>query len=437
VTKVGLDDFLVAGATARDLAVLPRIEWWPSLAPHALHGLAGRVVETIAPYTEADPVAVLAHLLVGIGNLIGPGPHAVVGRERHPLRPYAALVGQSSRARKGTAWATPRYLVGQLDEAWRHARVKTGFSSGEGIIYHVRDARVEQQPVRDRGRVVAYETVTVDAGEPDKRLLVVEPELAIVLKRMAREGNSLSGVIRDAWDTGDLSTLTKNSPLRATGAHLSIVAHITEPELHRHLTETECANGFANRFLWILVRRSKLLPDGPSVPDADLAPLVGALRDVVRFASSVGELTWDEEATVAWRQVYGTLTREESGMVGAIVGRAEAQVLRLSALYAVLDRSRMIRTPHLLSALAFWEYAEASARRIFGDRLGDHVAEVILDALRSRGPLALTGLHATFGRHRSAAELAAALSRLEATGRARRSLKETAGRPAEVWEAID
>src|SRR5262245_4367409 len=115
--------------------------------------------------------------------------------------------------------------------------------------------------------------------------------------------------------------------------------------------------------------------------------------------------------------IYRTLTREESGMVGAIICRAEAQGLRLSALYAVLDCSRMIRSPHLLAALAFWEYAEASARRIFGDRLEDHLAEVILDALRVRGPLTLTGLHATFGRHRSAADLAAALSRLEATGR--------------------
>src|SRR5262249_44708860 len=152
--------------------------------------------------------------------------------------------------------------------------------------------------------------------------------------------------------------------------------------------------GFANRFLWILVRRSKLLPDGPSVPDAELSPLVSALRDVVRFAYSVGEITRDEAATVAWRQVYGTLTRAESGLVGAIIGRAEDQVLRVSALYAVLDRSRMIRTQRLLTALGLWEYAEASARRILGDRLGDHVAEVILDGLRARGPLTLTGLHA-------------------------------------------
>ena len=161
MSKVGLDDLVVAGASAEDLTGLPRVDWWPTLAPEALYGLAGRIVETVAPYTEADPVAVLAHLLVGVGNLIGSGPHALVGSERHPLRLYAALVGQSSKARKGTAWGMPRYI----------------------------------------------------------------------LKRMAREGNSLSGVIRDAWDTGNLSTLTKNSPLRATGAHLSLGGHLKAGQL--------------------------------------------------------------------------------------------------------------------------------------------------------------------------------------------------------------
>lgn len=96
----------------------------------------------------------------------------------------------------------------------------------------------------------------------------------------------------------------------------------------------------------------------------------------------------------------------------------------------------MVRTPHLLAALAVWEYAEASARRIFGDRLGDHVAEAILEALRVRGPQTLTGLHALFGRHRSAGELGAAVARLEATGQARRVRKDTEGRRAEVWEAL-
>ena len=75
-----------------------------------------------------------------------------------------------------------------------------------------------------------YKTVVIDDGVLDKRLFVIESEFANVLKVMAREGNTLSPVLRRAWDTGDLRTLTKNSPARATGAHISIIGHITRQE---------------------------------------------------------------------------------------------------------------------------------------------------------------------------------------------------------------
>lgn len=90
------------------------------------------------------------------------------------------------------AWSTPRHMLAQVDEDWRRKRIKTGLSTGEGLISHVRDAREEQHPVRgEKGRHAGeYETVVVDPGEADKRLLVIEAELATVLARMAREGNS-------------------------------------------------------------------------------------------------------------------------------------------------------------------------------------------------------------------------------------------------------
>jgi hypothetical protein len=72
------------------------------------------------------------------------------------------------------------------------------------LIYHVRDVREEKQPIKEKGRVVDYETVVMDHGVEDKRLLVEEPELASVLRRMDREGNSMSAVIRQAWDSGNL-----------------------------------------------------------------------------------------------------------------------------------------------------------------------------------------------------------------------------------------
>jgi hypothetical protein len=146
----------------------------------------------------------------------------------------------------------------RVDLDWLSTRVKKGLSNGEGLIFHVRDARTDQREVKARaaGAPIEYESYLADHGVPDKRLLVVEHELATVLKRMGGETNTLSTVLREAWDSGTLSTLTRHSPLQATGAHVSVLGHITEAELRRYLTETDMANGFANRFLFLCVRRS-------------------------------------------------------------------------------------------------------------------------------------------------------------------------------------
>src|SRR6185437_2871690 len=86
-------------------------------------------------------------------------------------------------------------------------------------------------------------------------------------KTMSRDGNTLSAIVRQGWDSGDLRVLTRHDPMRATGAHISVIGHITSGELQRYLTETEAANGFANRFIWVCSRRAQLLPDGGGDPD--------------------------------------------------------------------------------------------------------------------------------------------------------------------------
>jgi hypothetical protein len=132
------------------------------------------------------------------------------------------------------------------------------------------------------------EEKTLDEGVTDKRILVVEEELASPLKMMAREGNILSTVIRSAWDTGKLRTLTKTSPARATGAHVALIGHTTSDELRRHLGVTEMANGFANRFLWVAVHRSKFLPEGGRMHRVDVTPIVSQINEAVAFARVQG-----------------------------------------------------------------------------------------------------------------------------------------------------
>jgi N-acyl-D-aspartate/D-glutamate deacylase len=83
-------------------APLPE-ELWPEMASEAFHGLAGQVVEAIAPTTEADPVAILAHFLVEAGNAAGRKPYCLADGARHYPNLYALLVGDTAKGRKGTA----------------------------------------------------------------------------------------------------------------------------------------------------------------------------------------------------------------------------------------------------------------------------------------------------------------------------------------------
>jgi hypothetical protein len=138
------------------------------MAPEAFYGLAGEIVRVIDPYTEADPVAVLLNTLVAVGNVIGDRLYAMVQHDRHPARLNVVQVGDSSKGRKGTGWSTPRYLLAQVDAAWAAHRIKSGLSSGEGLIYNVRDALWKHEPIKEKGRVIAYQEVETDPGEPDK-----------------------------------------------------------------------------------------------------------------------------------------------------------------------------------------------------------------------------------------------------------------------------
>jgi hypothetical protein len=232
--------------------------------------------------------------------------------------------------------------------------------------------------------------IVVDLGESDKRLLIIEPEFASTLAVMSREGNTLSAALRQAWDEGNLSPLTRNNPIKATNAHISIIGHITRQELLARLDNTERANGFANRFLWALVRRSKELPEGAAIPDEVLHSLIERLSTVITFARTTFELKRDEEARALWRAVYHDLSEGKPGLLGAVLSRAEAQVLRLNIIYALLDRSSVVRVVHLQAALAVWEYCKHSALLIFGQKLGDPTADCILEALQNAGSVGMT-----------------------------------------------
>jgi hypothetical protein len=407
-------------------------EGWPVLDQEALYGVAGELTVAITPYTEADPVAVLLNILTAFGNVVGSEPHFRVEFTKHHLRLFVVLVGASAKGRKGQSWSTPRYVFSRIDADWARDRVSSGLSSGEGLIYHVRDPRVEKQPIKEKGRVVDYAEVIVDHGVSDKRLLIVEEEFAQALKVMSREGNILSPVLRQAWDTGDLHPLTKTNPIRASEAHISIIGHITRDELLRHLNDTEQANGFANRFLWACVRRSNVIPEPVGIPQEIIEPLITRLTKTVKAAQQIHEIHRDDEAKACWAEDYAALSAEKPGLLGAMTARAEAQVMRLACLYAALDKTCLVSPAHLKAARALWQYCEASVRYIFGARTGDPVADRILLALDEQGELALSAISGLFDRHMEQARLEQALQLLKRARLIKEERVKTKGRPMTV-----
>jgi hypothetical protein len=146
------------------------------------------------------------------------------------LRP-AAIADEKGPAWRNCVPSSVRAIPMERQSRPRWPLLGRGFDlGGRDPIY--RNDKKSGEPVLD------------DPGVDDKRLLVFESEFALVLRVMARETNTLTAVLRQAWDREKLDTMVTgrtHSTAVATGAHISIVGHITAEELRRYITETELA----------------------------------------------------------------------------------------------------------------------------------------------------------------------------------------------------
>jgi hypothetical protein len=192
----------------------PSILMWPDpIHENGFHGVAGDMVRRIAPQTEADPAALLLQFLTAWGSLAGRGPYYLVEADRHHTNIFVAIVGTTSKGRKGTSWGrVQRGVLSTIDEHRVEACLLQGVGSGEALLDSF--------------------------AEPDRRRLVIEPEFSRLLAIISREGCTLSQIFRTTWDQGTADIRTRQNKLHVTGAHLSLIGHITRDELLRRLSDT-------------------------------------------------------------------------------------------------------------------------------------------------------------------------------------------------------
>ncbi|HET7378992.1 MAG TPA: hypothetical protein VFJ24_03025 [Gaiellales bacterium] len=389
---------------------------WPAPpGPAAYQGLLGEIVKRLEPETEADPVAILSQLLVAFGTAVGRDAYFEIEATRHHPHEFLLLVGESARSRKGSSWDHVRRLICEADPTLC-ARILTGLSSGEGLVWAVRDPTAQ------------------DAGISDRRLLALEAEFASVLKNAGREISTLSPTLRSAWDGRPLQLLTRTAPARASSAHISVIGHITATELRHHLTQVELANGLANRFILVCCRRTRLLPEGGNPDPLHNTGLVPVLAGAIKHARTAGRLRLDPAARELWHHAYQQLAITQPGIAGAICARAEAHTIRLALLYALSDGERHITPEHLQAALALYDYAARSATWALQGATGNPLAEQIHAALlNAPNGLTRSQISDALQHNRPAEQIQQALSALTLAGRATRTQVPTAGRPAELW----
>jgi hypothetical protein len=119
-------------------------------------------------------------------------------------------------------------------------------------------------------------------------------------------------------------------------------------------------------------------------------------------------------------------------LVAAKAGREE--VLRLSAIYAALDRTPLIDACHLEAALAVWDYCRASARLLFDTAPIDPTARRISQALDvTPEGLSTSQIRALFHRHVSKERIDLALDQLHSLGLITRGTAAGRGRTATLW----
>jgi hypothetical protein len=409
---------------------------WPKPNQKVFYGLAGEIVKLVCTHSEADPIAVQITLLARFAAEVE-GPFITVGDAFHYPIIFACLVGATSKARKGTS-AKPvmrLFEFAQIDPDYLPAKVSPGpLSSGEGLIFAVRD-KIEKWEVDKKTKQGQF--VVIDPGVQDKRLFILDEEMAGTFKATKGEGNTVSVIMRQFWDRGKVEPLTKHHKIAATNPHVVIVSHITLHELLEGLTTTDQFNGFANRFLWLCVRRQRIIAIPQAIPEHILNDIRIELLNTVKWAQTQKEIKLDELATAKWVDVYPSLSDPKPGMAGRVTDRGEAYVLRLALIYALFDKSPLIQIQHLEAALALWDYAMQSVDYIFGDASENPLENKIIKQLLAYPEgLSMTDIIKLLSKHVNKKKLTLAIRSLETTGKVEIELVKTKGRPKKIIKLI-
>lgn len=331
----------------------------------AFQGLLGQVTDTIAGYTDASRVGLLASLIAMSGGILG--VRGIYHTEQ-PSAVMAGLVGVTSEARKSTtielAWTTLQSMGAS------YALRFDGLNSGEALV----------------ARLMKMQSTGAAHG------VLVEDEFSRLLVSSRREGSTLDAMLRTAFDGRALNVFTRN-----TSADLSVVppyaisavSAITPKELRKLITPTMLVNGSVNRWAWIPVIRRDQPSLGDRLPKLP-QDLERALLDAMDHATRLSGPIPTEALAAGRLNDYGAWLSGIDGLAGDMGRRLNVIAFRTALVHAAVDRAGSVQVEHVERAIALTEYARAGLGWVFGQLTGSKEADLLARAVAAAGELGIT-----------------------------------------------
>ena len=185
---------------------------------------------------------------------------------------------------------------------------------------------------------------------------------------------------------------SKGTPAIATRAMIGAIGHMTQEEFL--LTDPALiTNGLINRITWGNAYQARRLSN--TQPIEWPAKLLDWFRDIYAYAHGPTDTTvsggftppapvhvpLDPGAQLLWDKLY-LYAPEETGTLADVLKRFFQQARKIALIYAICEKSSVIRYHHLEAGFGIAEHSRTNAKLIFADFGPNKNANRLLSALR-------------------------------------------------------
>lgn len=357
-----MDEIEVNSIAESVLKYEPKQTLEPFIKEECFHGIAGLLANESAPLVGVSREAVLFQFLIFVGNMCAHNFYFNLGGSKLYLNDYLLIVGETSKAKKGTSLKTVKYFIEKINEEYFNTCIRTGVNSGEGLVNAVRD-RVITSEKNKKGEII--ETV-LDEGGKSKIALFIEPEFSRLMKSGKRDGNTATEILRQAWDGDYLEVVVKKDSCSSSDHHISMIGHITQSEFGFLNSNVDSTNGYLNRFLFCRIFNGEPVPLPISFDTLSFSfmPRLHAAMSFIKN-SEFGEIKFEEDAIPLWNEIYIEFYNSQDDSNAELYARTPTHMLKVAMTFAVLDCSYFISKEHLLAAKAIIDYSNDSIKFIF------------------------------------------------------------------------